>query len=204
MARLSGRLTGKEFRVQIPAAIKISVFGNSFKNIILCFEMGNSQTLFVCFLTSTGKWMFLLDRHWLSSNLGSILSNYFCHKWTAIKLWQDFDCIVWDAQWVFKRTYLCLLLRIKTLPIWWFKFTDANPYSTYQNNASKLSVFFTAVVLRPNWVYSIAQHFNLSHLLYTETSWAETRIDDDGFRQAWFKAPESTFDPLSQMCWSNW
>ena len=66
-----------------------------------------------------------------------------CPRWTArintIKLillslncriiMARFWCIVWDAQWVFKLTYLCLLLRITTLSSWWCKFTDANPFS---------------------------------------------------------------------------
>ena len=32
--------------------------------------------------------------------------------------------ILWDTQWVFKWTFLCLLLRISTLSSWWCKFTD--------------------------------------------------------------------------------
>ena len=43
-----------------------------------------------------------------------------CHKIMA-RFW----CIVWDAQWVFKWTYLCLLLRFRTFSSWWYKFTDA-------------------------------------------------------------------------------
>ena len=72
--------------------------------------------------------------------LGSILQNYFCRNWTAIKLCARFWCIVWDAQWVFKWTYLCLLLRIRKLSYWWCKFTDANPFSA-ENNASKIAIF---------------------------------------------------------------
>ena len=43
---------------------------------------------------------------------------------------------------------------LRTLSYWGWKFTDANPFSA-QNNASKITVFFTTVVFRPNWVYSI-------------------------------------------------
>ena len=52
-----------------------------------------------------------------------------------------------DAHWVFKC--LGLLLRFRTVLCWWCKFTDANQFST------KNSRIFTAVVLQPNWVYSI-------------------------------------------------
>ena len=88
----------------------------------------------------------------LFQHLGWILSNYFCCNWTAIKLLQDFD--VSDAQWVFKWTYLCLLLRIRTLSSWWCKCTDSNPFCAW-NNASKIAILFKAVVLQSNWVYSI-------------------------------------------------
>ena len=42
---------------------------------------------------------------------------------------------MWVDHWVFKWTYLCLLLSS-----WWCKFTDANPFSTW-NNASKIAIF---------------------------------------------------------------
>ena len=74
-----------------------------------------------------------------------------CHKITS-RFW----FIVWDAQLVFKWRYLCLLLRIRTLSSWWSKFTDANPFSAW-NNSSKIAEFFTAVVLWPKWVYSMFQ-----------------------------------------------
>ena len=45
------------------------------------------------------------------------------------KIMARYWCIVWDAQWVSKWTYLCLLLRIRTRSSWWCKFTDANPFS---------------------------------------------------------------------------
>ena len=72
-----------------------------------------------------------------------------CHK-IAARFW----CIVWGAQWVFKGTNLCLLLRIWTLSSWRCNCTDANPFSAW-NNASKIAVYFTAVLLWADWVYSI-------------------------------------------------
>ena len=63
-----------------------------------------------------------------------------------------FWCFVWDAQWVFKWTYLCLLLRIRTLSTWWCKFTDANTFSAW-NNASKIAEFFMAGQLWQTRVY---------------------------------------------------
>ena len=77
--------------------------------------------------------------------LGSILQNYFCHKITA-RFW----CIVWYAQWFFKWTYLCLLLRIRTVSSWWCKFTDANPFSVL-NNASIIAVFLQQLYYGQIW-----------------------------------------------------
>ena len=72
-----------------------------------------------------------------------------CRKITA-----TFWCIVWDAQWVFKWTYMCVILRIRKLSSWWCKCADANPFSAW-NNVSKSFLNFTAVQLQQKEFYSM-------------------------------------------------
>ena len=48
-------------------------------------------------------------------------------------------CCLWKLLKIMKMENK--IIKKKTLSTWWCKFTDANPYSAYQNNASKLSIF---------------------------------------------------------------
>ena len=70
------------------------------------------------------------------------------------KITTRFWCMISSTQWVFMWTYLCLLLRIRTLSSWWYNFSVANSFCA-KNKASKSSHNFTAFVLRQNQFYSI-------------------------------------------------
>ena len=79
------------------------------------------------------------------------------------KITTRFWCMISSTQWVFMWTYLCLLLRIRTLSSWWYNFSVANSFCA-KNKASKSSRNFTAVVIQQNQFYCIGPRTTLVSL----------------------------------------
>ena len=83
-----------------------------FKNSFLKFKIRN-------------RFQWLTD--WVAEWINTI--KLFLLKLNCRKIMARFWWIVWYAQWIFKWTYLCYVLWIRTLWSWWCKVTDTNPLS---------------------------------------------------------------------------